>query len=187
MQPQVCDLDSRVVERPDHVREVGLSSFQANGDALVRAAAIPETGEDLGESRRLLGIGRDRLDGRTADLGLELVGRPFGDDVAVVDDPDTVGENVGLLEILGRQEDSDIVFTSEDYGPRYAAAVRRAAPGFVAPSDVSTLEVVERLEGNATTDFGVPAVAPESDRAPLGDAELEIDWSRLRVLPFWSE
>jgi hypothetical protein len=95
VQPQVRDLDSRVVERPDDVGEAGLSGLQPNGDALRRAARIAETGEDLGESRRLLRIGRNRLDGRTADLRLELVGRPLGDDVPVVDDPDAVGENVG--------------------------------------------------------------------------------------------
>ena len=34
-------------------------------------------------------------------------GRALGDDLAVVDDPDAVGEDVRLLEVLGRQEDGD--------------------------------------------------------------------------------
>jgi hypothetical protein len=34
------------------------------------------------------------------------------------------------------------------------------------------LAVVERLEGNATTDFGAPDVAPSSDARPVDDAEL---------------
>jgi len=29
----------------------------------------------------------------------------------------------------------------------------------------------ERLEGNATTDFGAPGVAPSNDAGPLGEAE----------------
>ncbi len=59
------------------------------------------------------------------------------------------------------------------YGPRYAAAVGPAAWGFTAQADAAALEVVERLEGNATTDFGAPAVAPASDERPLADDELE--------------
>ena len=33
--------------------------------------------------------------------------------MAVVDDPDAVGEDVRLLEVLGRQKDSDLVLTRE--------------------------------------------------------------------------
>jgi hypothetical protein len=38
--------------------------------------------------------------------------------------------------------------------------------------------VTERLPGNATTDFGAPAVPPRADGRPLSDAELD----RLRAL-----
>ena len=37
-------------------------------------------------------------------LRLELGGRPFGDDVTVVDDHDPVGELVRLVEVLGGQQ-----------------------------------------------------------------------------------
>ena len=45
--------------------------------------------------------------------------------MTVVDDPDTVGENVGLLEVLGSQEDRDVVFTCEpgDLVPKRGAAL----------------------------------------------------------------
>lgn len=46
-------------------------------------------------------------------------------------------------------------------GPRYAAAVRQAVPPFVAPKDVTDLEVVHRLKGGSGTDFGVPGRSPE--------------------------
>src|SRR5437763_1311298 len=52
--------------------------------------------------------------------------RARGDDVAVVDDPDAVGEYVGLVEILRGQEDGDAVLAGEprDLGPERGAALR---------------------------------------------------------------
>jgi hypothetical protein len=45
--------------------------------------------------------------------------------VAVVDDPDAVGEHVGLLEVLRRQEDSDADLLREtlDFLPQRRAAL----------------------------------------------------------------
>jgi hypothetical protein len=59
-----------------------------------------------------------------------------------------------------------------DYAPRYAGVLRPARLGFQSPADASAFAVIERLEGNATTDFGAPAVAPSSDARPVDDAEL---------------
>jgi len=50
-------------------------------------------------------------------------------------------------------------------GPRYAAVIRSARLGFEAPTRVEELRVVERLRGNATTDFGAPGVVPPADHA----------------------
>ena len=44
------------------------------------------------------------LDPLAADLALELVGGALGDQAAVVDHRDPVGEPVGLVEVLGRQQ-----------------------------------------------------------------------------------
>jgi hypothetical protein len=41
------------------------------------------------------------------------------------------------------------------------------------PIGASGLEVVERLGGNATTDFGAPDAVPTADTRPVGDAEGE--------------
>jgi hypothetical protein len=57
------------------------------------------------------------------------------------------------------------------YGRRYAVATREQVRGFKPPQDVADLEVVERLKGNATTDFGGPAVVPAKDSRSLNDAE----------------
>lgn len=60
-----------------------------------------------------------------------------------------------------------------DYGPRYADVLRPAGIAFQLPSDESTFTIVERLEGNATTDFGAPAVAPTMDDEPIDEDELQ--------------
>jgi hypothetical protein len=59
-----------------------------------------------------------------------------------------------------------------DYAPRYAAVVRPARLGFQAPKDVTSLAVRERLKGNATTDFGAPAIAPAADERPTDQETL---------------
>lgn len=77
----------------------------------------------------------------------------------------------------GRDEDSALQALF-DYGPRYARILRPARLGFQMPADVSSFAVIERLKGNATTDFGAPDVAPASDAQPLDDTELR----RLQTL-----
>jgi len=61
-----------------------------------------------------------------------------------------------------------------------------AAGGFKAPTDTSELRVAERLKGNATTDFGAPAIAPKSDMSPVSPADakrlaslLKASWSKF--------
>lgn len=60
------------------------------------------------------------------------------------------------------------------YLPRYAPVVRAA--GMEMPG--TDFEVVERAPGNATTEFGAPAIVMDADRVPLGAA----DAGRLRRL-----
>jgi hypothetical protein len=49
------------------------------------------------------------------------------------------------------------------YGPRYAGVLKGSGVRFTPPARTSTLEVVERLKGDATTDFGAPSIAPRAD------------------------
>lgn len=72
----------------------------------------------------------------------------------------------------GRDEDSALQ-TLLDYGPRYARVLESANLGFSVPADVSALAVVERLEGNATTDFGAPNLTLSGDTQPVDPAEME--------------
>ncbi len=59
-----------------------------------------------------------------------------------------------------------------DYGPRYAKVLRRRKIPFKSPKDVSALEVVERLKGDATTDFGAPGTPPRSDAKAIDKWQL---------------
>jgi hypothetical protein len=59
------------------------------------------------------------------------------------------------------------------YGPRYHGAVRPAARGLIVPVTRWALRVRERLEGNATTDFGAPGIPPAADARRLDRAELD--------------
>jgi DinB family protein len=60
-----------------------------------------------------------------------------------------------------------------DNGPRYAQVLNGTGLGFQAPGALSAFSVVERLAGNATTDFGAPDVAPPADAKAVDDAELQ--------------
>lgn len=71
----------------------------------------------------------------------------------------------------GRDEKSALEALVE-YGPRYGSAIRSANSGFKVPREVSSLVVVERLEGNATTDFGAPNLTPAWDERILDETEI---------------
>jgi hypothetical protein len=73
----------------------------------------------------------------------------------------------------GARDEAGALQALFDYGQRYDQVLRSARLGFQAPADTSAFTVVERLEGNATTDFGAPSIAPASDTKPVDDAELE--------------
>lgn len=64
------------------------------------------------------------------------------------------------------------------YGPRYKRSLMSVARGLAIPRTVSNLTVVERLQGNPTTDFGAPDGVPSLDRQPLEKGELE-RWTKL--------
>jgi hypothetical protein len=70
------------------------------------------------------------------------------------------------------------------YGPRYAACLGRSRPVFRAPDDVKALQVVERLTGDAGTDFGVPSRALSADDRSL--SRREADRFRRLLTRCWS-
>lgn len=72
----------------------------------------------------------------------------------------------------GRDEETALQALFE-YGPRYGRVLHAAGLEFQAPVEVSAFNIIERLEGNSTTDFGAPDVAPSSDMQPLDEAGLQ--------------
>ncbi len=58
-------------------------------------------------------------------------------------------------------------------GSRYAAVAEQAGFSFVTPSSIEAFEVVERVAGTATTDFGAPSVLLTSDQEPVEQGETE--------------
>ena len=71
----------------------------------------------------------------------------------------------------------------EDYADRYAPVATRAGLRFPRPAG---FEVLERLAGTGTTDFGAPGAVPEADRRDITKAEaarlaaiVQASWAEL--------
>jgi hypothetical protein len=78
---------------------------------------------------------------------------------------------------VGRDEYAALE-TLRVYGSRYQRAIASVASDFRIPERVEEFVVAERLTGDATTDYGVPVIAPSADAAPLDDAAMY----RLRAI-----
>jgi hypothetical protein len=59
------------------------------------------------------------------------------------------------------------------WAPRYRLALRGTRLGFRVPRDASAFTVVERLAGDASTDFGAPGASPTADQDPVSDRDLQ--------------
>jgi hypothetical protein len=71
----------------------------------------------------------------------------------------------------GRDEKAAIQALAE-YGPRYGRAIESARLEFQSPAEASAFKVIERVKGNATTDFGSPGIPPKHDSKPMDDDSL---------------
>jgi hypothetical protein len=87
----------------------------------------------------------------------------------------------------GRDERAAIEALFE-YGPRFERAIRGTSVRFAAPGDAAPLRVVERLKGDATTDFGAPSIPPAADARPTDrralarqEAILQACWAAFDV------
>src|SRR5207253_2037528 len=99
--------------------------------------------------------GHADLDDGGAEAGLQLGRGALGDDPAVVDDGDAVGEPVGLLEVLRREEDSGAVGHEVlDHAPQLAPAAGVEPGG----------RLVEEQHRRAVHERGGQVEAPASGR-----------------------
>src|SRR5438309_1688249 len=57
------------------------------------------------------------------------------------------------------------------YAPRYSLVALKAGLDLPVVSSSTDFRVVERLEGNATTEFGAPAIAAARDHEPFAQGE----------------
>jgi hypothetical protein len=71
----------------------------------------------------------------------------------------------------GRDEEQALQ-TLKDYGARYTRVVQPAGLDFQPPEDVRDFTVSRRMEGNATTDFGAPAIILDADSTAIDALEL---------------
>ena len=128
VQLEVLDRDTLGVQRPHHLGELGVPPDSRTAAAFGRARRPPRRSAPAPPSCRsssLRGAGHD-LDARPPDLVLERLRRALGDDPTVVDDPHAVGEHVGLLEVLGGEEDRHAAVGGQALHllPERAAALR---------------------------------------------------------------
>ncbi len=75
----------------------------------------------------------------------------------------------------GRDEDAALE-ALRSYGERYASVMKAAGIRFSPPRSVESLRVIERVPGNATTDFGAPDGDYDADDEPMSARE----WNRGR-------
>ncbi|HET7644908.1 MAG TPA: hypothetical protein VFM03_00310 [Candidatus Limnocylindria bacterium] len=68
-----------------------------------------------------------------------------------------------------------------EYAPRYTAALRGTRLGFAPPASADALEVVERLEGGGSTEFGVPGSAARAEARAMDAAALDRSIAILRA------
>lgn len=78
----------------------------------------------------------------------------------------------------GGKDEAAALQALADYGPRYGAVAKMAKLDFPIPDGPQDFQVVERVEGDASTDFGVPAIEVQGDLRPVDPAEL----ARLQAL-----
>jgi hypothetical protein len=67
------------------------------------------------------------------------------------------------------------------YAPRYIESMGAVATGLSVPRSVNDLDVVQRLPGNKTTDFGAPAAILPADRRQVSERELNAAITSLRA------
>jgi hypothetical protein len=78
---------------------------------------------------------------------------------------------IGLAR--GGKTPDDALAAIVEYAPRYLKSMGAAARGLTAPGGVKGIEIVARLTGNKTTDFGAPDAILPADRERISELDLD--------------
>ena len=108
--------------------------------------------------------------------------QPFGDQIRVYIETGRRKTFAGAVDWpgwcrIGNDENSALQALFE-IGLRYGGVLQAAQIQFNVPTELTKFVIVERLEGNATTDFGAPNIPPASDNLPVSEEE----YLRLQAL-----
>ena len=124
-QLEVGDVHAVRVHRAHDVGEPEAVA-QAHRHVARRRERLPELREEGGDLLAVLVPVWDRVHARASDLGLQCRRRPLRNELPLLDDSHAVGEDVGLLEVLRRQEDGDALLPAQahDLLPHGGAALR---------------------------------------------------------------
>jgi hypothetical protein len=73
----------------------------------------------------------------------------------------------------GAKTEDDALQALLAYAPRYARVTKRAKVAFAPPATLRGIEVIERVEGGTSTEFGIPAAAVAGDDAETSAREIK--------------
>ena len=109
---------ARLVEQPHQLDEGALAVVDGEAQRGAAAGDVADAGMAADRLPRPLDVAADlQRDDVAGDAPLQLVRRAFGDDAAVVDDQQPIGERVRLVEVVGGQEDGRLVLARGAAGP----------------------------------------------------------------------
>src|ERR1700680_1887851 len=126
---------------------MGCEASAASLPGTAQVAHLVETGSFLLTN----GVAGKRQEGLfqtlRAGLPLELIGSALGDDLAVIDDGDAVGDALGFFHVMGGEEDGDLLLLVEFryVSPQLVAGLRvQADRGLIEEDDLGRMQKTAR-------------------------------------------
>ena len=128
MDRQLRNLDAGIIELLEHSAQRG--DIAVVGHAQDQVVLLARAGRERALGRvQGIRVGELQPDMAARDASLELARRALGDDPATVKDRDPVGELVGLVQVLGGEEDRDALGRQPADGIPHGAPTARIQAG----------------------------------------------------------